>query len=213
MYVVEWPCCHDPLSLRLGFDDLLLYAQQPPPVKAPIPRSSRLAPQTAAPPPSGVRVTTRARGRGAAFASLSQCCVHQGGGISLVSIMHLWTCARTTKGELMSACPTCAFAPWTCACILLTSHPLRMPSGLPTMCQTPATLISGLGTAVILPRRLLSHDHSTCVPAQRILLLHRLARAHIPVPHPGSHVLFQCPPFPPRFRPEPPLPSQPLYSL
>ena len=30
MYVVEWPCCHDPLSIRLSFDDLLLSAQQPP---------------------------------------------------------------------------------------------------------------------------------------------------------------------------------------
>ena len=29
MYVVEWPCCHDPLSLRLGFDDLLPRATTP----------------------------------------------------------------------------------------------------------------------------------------------------------------------------------------
>ena len=28
--MVEWPCCHDPLRLRLGFDDLLPQRNNPP---------------------------------------------------------------------------------------------------------------------------------------------------------------------------------------
>ena len=62
MYVVEWPCCHDPLSIRLSFDDLLLMRNNPPRQTA-NPHSRNRFLRSIARPPRRPRVTARTSGR------------------------------------------------------------------------------------------------------------------------------------------------------
>ena len=70
--MVEWPCCHDPLRLRLGFDDLLPKRNNPSSNARRLPFSQPSCHTHNRAPPSGVRVTARAaRDRSALCVSFS----------------------------------------------------------------------------------------------------------------------------------------------